>query len=65
MATYFGKPPKGPFTLPGTYITPSGPVSAGGTAPGFGGGGSSPSRGIPGPSQADLEREREIHEQIR
>jgi hypothetical protein len=30
MATYFGKPPKSPFALPGTYVTPEGKKSYGG-----------------------------------
>lgn len=29
---FFGPPPKGPLTLPGTYVTPEGGVSAGGPA---------------------------------
>ena len=39
MAIYIGRPPSGPFTLPGTYITPEGGVSVGGPRTLGGGGG--------------------------
>jgi hypothetical protein len=60
---YFGSPPKSPFTLPGTYITPTGKVSAGSTAmrrvrTTVGGGGSPPPAEAPPPAQKPIEEAR-------